>query len=334
MTKSKKILLGFGIFLILLCLLSLWLPHKVVSIVKKDVPVQARFLKSLVSDISTYSYWHTKAMADNDFKSRSKLSWTNQLNKSSYQSEQYPQGILSIVSQQNDTIVLVDSSSNVITSKYFISKKDDKNSSISITSEKETGFFINLLNLVHKWKLSKAASRQIDGITKEAARRSADKIYYNYLIKEVGMEKRDILAMRSNVEKKNIIPYYSQNIASIYQKAQTAGIVTKGSPFVLYFSDPLRSDQIDMAAAVQSVSEIYTQGVETIEIKPNLAAKLTYSGARDNNFWAHKAMADYLTDRDMKITYPIIEEYVTDPSQEPDPSKWETHIYYYFGQAQ
>ncbi len=41
-------------------------------------------------------------------------------------------------------------------------------------------------------------------------------------------------------------------------------------------------------------------------------------------------MGDFMKDRQLFMDVPMIEEYVTDPTKEPDPEKWTTNIYYYY----
>jgi hypothetical protein len=43
---------------------------------------------------------------------------------------------------------------------------------------------------------------------------------------------------------------------------------------------------------------------------------------------AHSKLDYFVENMELKIVTPFIEEYVTDPSQEPDTSKWLTNVYY------
>ena len=53
-------------------------------------------------------------------------------------------------------------------------------------------------------------------------------------------------------------------------------------------------------------------------------------GSYDDLMIPHTAMENYLKENDLTMEGPALEEYVTDPGNEPDTSKWETHIYYFF----
>ena len=57
---------------------------------------------------------------------------------------------------------------------------------------------------------------------------------------------------------------------------------------------------------------------------------IDYYGDYDQTGKAHDAMEKYLKDRNILFNPPVVEEYVTDPGEEKDPSKWLTKIIYYF----
>ncbi|MEM6697033.1 MAG: GyrI-like domain-containing protein, partial [Bacteroidota bacterium] len=65
-----------------------------------------------------------------------------------------------------------------------------------------------------------------------------------------------------------------------------------------------------------------------VEIPEGKALVIDYYGYPDGSVVAHEAMDAYINANHLSTKMPVIEEYVTDPSQEPDPSKWLTRVYY------
>jgi len=57
---------------------------------------------------------------------------------------------------------------------------------------------------------------------------------------------------------------------------------------------------------------------------------LDFYGDYNHTSDGHDAIKEYMTDRGYLQDPPIIEEYVTDPTIEADPSKWLTKLTYYF----
>jgi effector-binding domain-containing protein len=53
-------------------------------------------------------------------------------------------------------------------------------------------------------------------------------------------------------------------------------------------------------------------------------------GSYDHLDVPHNAIESYIKENDLEVLGPALEEYVTDPGSEPDTSKWETHIFYFF----
>lgn len=58
------------------------------------------------------------------------------------------------------------------------------------------------------------------------------------------------------------------------------------------------------------------------------AIKINYYGSYDGSGAAHNAMETYGIENGLTIAPPAIELYITDPTTEPDTSKWLTEIYY------
>jgi effector-binding domain-containing protein len=58
------------------------------------------------------------------------------------------------------------------------------------------------------------------------------------------------------------------------------------------------------------------------------ALQLAYFGSYDKTGEAHYAMGDYIKDNNLELNGAVIEEFITDPANEPDTSKWQTNIYY------
>jgi len=126
--------------------------------------------------------------------------------------------------------------------------------------------------------------------------------------------------------------FYATNVGAIFGKLQKSGVTSIGKPCGLYFKWDVGSDQTDMAVALPVENAITIPGATAYTIPSGNALQIDYYGKPENSIDAHYAMDDYLKDYGLLSNPPVVEESVTDPSEEPDPSKWLTKITYYIAQ--
>jgi effector-binding domain-containing protein len=84
----------------------------------------------------------------------------------------------------------------------------------------------------------------------------------------------------------------------------------------------------DMAAAVPLKGSLDEGAVETIKLPASKGFVVDYYGPYEGVEYAHKALDYHIRENWLTQKPPVIESYVTDPSQEPDTTKWLTKIYY------
>ncbi|HMR44901.1 MAG TPA: GyrI-like domain-containing protein, partial [Saprospiraceae bacterium] len=68
---------------------------------------------------------------------------------------------------------------------------------------------------------------------------------------------------------------------------------------------------------------------EKFEIPASKMLLINYQGGYNGLGEAHYAMDDYIKEKGYKISSPVVEEYVTDPGNEPDSTKWVTKVMYF-----
>ena len=159
-------------------------------------------------------------------------------------------------------------------------------------------------------------------------------IYKGMTIKPIYAVEKNFVMTRQEVDMSNIQQFYATNLGSLFGKVQAAGAEMDGMPCGLYFRMVPANNKIDMAAAIPTAEAINVKGAQTLSIPPQKALQIDFYGDYTGIGLAHDAMADYLRDRQYLQDIPIIEEYVTDPGTEPDPSKWLTQVTYYFTESE
>jgi effector-binding domain-containing protein len=150
-------------------------------------------------------------------------------------------------------------------------------------------------------------------------------------IEEVDLTEKSYMAFRKVVGFNDMHQFYSTHLGAIYNYIKdTEGMKVDGSPSGIYFNWDDEQGTADVAAAIPVKSEnkmTKPDGYQFITIKGK-AYKISYFGSYEQIGDAHNAMHEYFEKNVIPIPQLVIEEYVTDPDQQPDTSKWLTNIYY------
>ena len=166
---------------------------------------------------------------------------------------------------------------------------------------------------------------------KKIAEERANGLYNGMEVKLEDLGEKHFIMNRQKVQPANIQQFYATNLGNLFSKAQSSGIEMQGMPCGLYFSMlPDAEGALDMAAAIPISTGVSIEGTGFISIPERQAITLDYYGDYSTIPEGHIALEAYMKDRGYLLDYPVIEEYVTDPGEEPDPSKYLTRITRYF----
>ncbi|MCB9332540.1 MAG: SRPBCC family protein [Lewinellaceae bacterium] len=160
----------------------------------------------------------------------------------------------------------------------------------------------------------------------------AHKKYRGYEIAEVEFPEKIYIGVRSTVPFAEIAGFFAANLPKAFEAAQKNGAEIAGAPSGLYWSYDEQKGETDMAAAVPiTENQNFGKGLSVFPVGKGQALLIEYFGSYDSLGNAHYAMDDYMQEKNLQNIPPVIEEYITDPVQEPDTSKWLTRIIYYVG---
>ncbi len=193
----------------------------------------------------------------------------------------------------------------------------------------ETGFPMNLMNFIGKKMIGKSFAEGLANLEPILKERNAGN-YGGFTVKQMDLEEKHYIMNRAEVEMANISQFYAQNLGALFGKAQAAGVEMAGMPSGLFFKWDEGNSKTDMAAAIPLMEAVAIDGATSYSIPAGKALTIDYYGDYSGSANAHYAMDDYMSDRGLMFDAPCVEEYVTDPSTEKDPSKWLTKIYYYY----
>lgn len=160
----------------------------------------------------------------------------------------------------------------------------------------------------------------------------AHKKYRGYEIAAIEIPLKYYVGVRQYVDTAAAVigQFYATNLPKAMEAIQKSGIVPAGAPSGLFWAWADSTGKADMAAAVPIAEEKkFGKDLSVFPVGGGNALLIEHLGAYDTIGVAHLAMDDYMTEKGLEAIPPVIEEYVTDPGQEPDTAKWLTRVIYF-----
>jgi effector-binding domain-containing protein len=157
----------------------------------------------------------------------------------------------------------------------------------------------------------------------------ANKKYRGYRVREVTMPQRYYVGLRQNVAMGGVPKFYAANLPKIMTALTKQNVAAAGAPAGLFWMWNDSTQTTDMAAVVPVAEQTDVPGYTTFAVGGAKAFVIDYYGPYEKSGDAHFAMDEFLAARKFKAGQPVIEEYVTDPMQEPDSTKWLTRVIYF-----
>ena len=150
-----------------------------------------------------------------------------------------------------------------------------------------------------------------------------------YKVHKMVLPAKKYAIVRGEININEMKHFFSQSYGKIMKAVKRKNFRVKGSPCGLYFTWDEKNQKSVMAAAIPVNKNIKSGDVVTMDINPGIVYYVEYYGHYDQSANAHYALDLYLQQHKLTYKPPVIEEYITDPSNEPDSTKWLTKIYYY-----
>lgn len=189
----------------------------------------------------------------------------------------------------------------------------------------------NLMNFMIKSQTKKSFEQGLKNLNKLATERRGGE-YLGYTIKEELVLGKTYVISRGEVGLDQMSEFYAQNLAPLFKKIQAAQVEMSGHPSALVYSYNMKKGTTDMAAGIPIAQAVDIQGASSETIDTRKAVVIDYYGDPKKTETAHYAIDAYMADRSLNYDWPVIEEYVTDPSEEPNPEKWLTRIIYFIAE--
>lgn len=148
-----------------------------------------------------------------------------------------------------------------------------------------------------------------------------------YKVEQMNFPATTFAAVRQVVKWNDLSSFYMQHYPILFVEAQKAN-TSPGTTSSLFYSWDEKNQQTDVAAAVPVAPGFKTENniVQTVNIPASNALYVNYFGAYDKLPDAYASIRKFISDNNLKETFPSIEQYIIDPSSEKDTAKWLTKV--------
>ena len=146
---------------------------------------------------------------------------------------------------------------------------------------------------------------------------------------EIKYPGKTFIGHRETIKWDKMQEFYAKYLGGAAAVLENQKLERDGMPTGLYYDWDEEAQTTDVAASIGVIGDAKDEGeYKVIKLGESKAVQLDYYGNYDGLGKAHEAMEKYLKDKSLTAVPPAVEEYVTDPGEEPDPSKWLTRITY------
>jgi effector-binding domain-containing protein len=142
-------------------------------------------------------------------------------------------------------------------------------------------------------------------------------------IRPIPRQATAVVAVRSSLA--DISDSMGEALQKAFRALAESGVEPAGPPFARYFSmeEPIEYEAgVPVAAPFPGGSEVKSGDIGGIE-----AAVGMHVGPYDTLAQTYAAMTEWVTTQGRTVAGPMWETYLTDPTIEPDPQRWQTEIF-------
>ena len=138
-----------------------------------------------------------------------------------------------------------------------------------------------------------------------------------------------VVGVRQTVRTSDAMTFYQNNVGRVYAALQNKKIAMAGRPCGVFFTWDEAGQSSDMLAGIPVAENVdLGKDFETIALPQGKAVILNYYGDYTHIDRAHNTLDNYVLLKKLTLQAPVIEEYVTDAAQEPDPARRLTKVIY------
>lgn len=141
------------------------------------------------------------------------------------------------------------------------------------------------------------------------------------------VESVPILYIQRTAPRTELQQVYAQCFPQIFGYCMQNNCAMAGHPMARYVDFGQAMVTVDCIIPLQEAAEGNGE-IMAGELQSGTVAFTTHSGPYEELGETYTAIEKWIQEQGMKVSGPPWEWYITDPSSEPDPKKWQTEVYY------
>ncbi len=162
----------------------------------------------------------------------------------------------------------------------------------------------------------------------ESIPRETPKMEKQVNFEEVTLEAKPALSIKINTDMAHISEEIGKAYGQIMSYIKANGITVTGAPYSLYEKWNPPTEVAFIAAVPVSNKVNGNTNIKMIKTPSGKMLKVVYFGAYDKTGYVYHAYDEYAASNNLETRGGPWEEYITDPTTEPDTTKWQTNIYF------
>jgi hypothetical protein len=346
MNALKKIVIVFAVLIVLLYIVSLFLPGQmhVERSVVMNAPEENIFKQ--VNTLKNWDKWSPWLKMDSTLTVTysgpesgvgASYSWTSE-------SERTGSGTLTISESKPGELVVTDldfGENGTGTGGFRFEPVEEGTRVTWYMESRLEGMIDKYMGLMMAGTMERIFDQGLNDMKTLAESLPAPAPAPDMVIEETRVAELHYLAIRDTVDTTSIGIKLFKDFNKVREVVRGQGLQAVGAPFAIYYiSDEEDEEELvdswmpsikpwrfDACIGVDQPGQ--ANGRVRPGVRPESAAVVAhYFGAYFGLHAAHTAINAYIADNEKEPSGPAWEEYITDPNQEPDTSKWQTDVYY------
>jgi AraC family transcriptional regulator len=146
-----------------------------------------------------------------------------------------------------------------------------------------------------------------------------------YAVEEIRLAPQTVATIRETTTLANVGAALAEVFGAIQEYLKEMGVAVTGPPFARFHK--VESSVVDLEAGFPIAREVPRRWrIRCGDLPGGAAVAVWHVGPYETMGPAHAAVQSWLAERGRRPNGPAWEVYYTDPSGEPDPSKWRTQV--------
>jgi effector-binding domain-containing protein len=149
-----------------------------------------------------------------------------------------------------------------------------------------------------------------------------------HAVKEIDWSPKTFIIKKDKLPISQLSQFFGPAYGALYGALGKMGINSAHPPLAFYYDIDENNNIADLAAAVEvDQPDIEVPGFEKLTIPASKLITTRHTGSYDTMGPAYEALEQFLSEKGLKKEL-MIEQYLSDPMAQKDPSKWQTDIFF------